>query len=44
MDPLGGQADLPSFPKRLLWFVGLWLGGVAAIGIVGLVIKLALHG
>ena len=44
MDPQSGQADLPSFPRRLLWFVGLWLGGVAAISILGLVIKLALHG
>lgn len=28
--------------SRLLWFVGLWVGGVAAVGIVGLVIKLML--
>ncbi len=27
---------------RLLWFVGLWLGGVAAVSLVGLVIKLML--
>lgn len=27
---------------RLLWFVGLWIAGVAALGIVGYVIKLLL--
>jgi hypothetical protein len=44
MDLQSGRAGLPSLPKRLLWFVGLWLGGVAAIGILGLAIKLALRG
>ena len=44
MDLQSGRAGLPSFPQRLLWFVGLWLGGVAAISIFGLAIKLALHG
>lgn len=28
--------------RRLLWFVGLWLGGVAAVSVVGLLIKLVL--
>lgn len=28
--------------SRLLWFVGLWVGGVAAVGVIGLVIKLML--
>ncbi|MCR9071245.1 MAG: hypothetical protein NXI18_05955 [Alphaproteobacteria bacterium] len=28
--------------KRLAWFVGLWLAGVAAVGAVGLLIKLVL--
>ena len=28
--------------SRLLWFVGLWLGGVAAVSAIGLVIKLML--
>lgn len=27
---------------RLMWFGGLWVGGVAAVGVVGLAIKLAL--
>ena len=27
---------------RLAWFVGLWLAGVAAVGAVGLIIKLVL--
>jgi len=26
--------------KRLAWFVGLWIAGVATVAIVGLVIKL----
>lgn len=28
--------------RKLLWFVGLWLAGVAVVTVVGLVIKLAL--
>lgn len=28
--------------SRLLWFAGLWLGGVIAVALVGLAIKLAL--
>jgi hypothetical protein len=28
--------------KRLLWFSGLWLAGVAAVGLVGLAVKLLL--
>lgn len=28
--------------KKLLWFAGLWLAGVATVGAVALVIKLAL--
>lgn len=28
-----------SFPRRLFWFVLLWLGGVAATGLVSLIIK-----
>jgi hypothetical protein len=27
---------------RLLWFVGLWLGGVATVTLVGIIIKLML--
>ena len=40
-------ADRPARPalaRRLLWFVGLWLAGVAAVAAVGLVIKLMLKG
>jgi preprotein translocase subunit Sss1 len=29
--------------RRLAWFAGLWAAGVAAVGIVGLAIRLALH-
>lgn len=31
--------DKRLFATRLLWFVGLWAGGVMAITIVGLIIK-----
>jgi hypothetical protein len=30
-------------PKQLAWFVGLWAAGVAAVALVGLAIRLALH-
>lgn len=29
---------------RLLWFVALWAGGVAALGAIGLLIRLVLKG
>ncbi|MBT0956908.1 DUF2474 family protein [Alphaproteobacteria bacterium KMM 3653] len=28
--------------KRLLWFVGIWLASVAALGVVAYVIRLAI--
>ncbi len=28
-----------SLPKKLLWFAGLWAMGVAAVTVLGLVIK-----
>jgi hypothetical protein len=35
---MGGKATL----RRLLWFAALWAGGVLAMGVLGLIIKLAL--
>lgn len=35
-------APHPTVRQRLLWFVGLWIAGVAAVGALALVIKLAL--
>ncbi|MBP2160740.1 MULTISPECIES: DUF2474 family protein [Asticcacaulis] len=29
--------------KKLLWFAGLWLAGVATVGAVAMVIKLMLN-
>lgn len=31
-----------STTRKLLWFVGLWAGGVLAVTVVGLAIKLAI--
>jgi hypothetical protein len=31
-----------SLPRRLFWFVALWVLGVGTVGIVGYIIKLAL--
>ncbi len=28
--------------RKLMWFAGLWIAGVAAVALVGLVIKVAL--
>jgi hypothetical protein len=36
------DAPPPSLASRLGWFVLLWLGGVAAVALVGLIIKLML--
>jgi hypothetical protein len=33
----------PQLPMRLLWFAGLWLAGVAAVAIVGLLIRAILY-
>ena len=33
---------MPRLSSQLLWFVGLWLAGVLAVGIVGYGIKLML--
>ncbi len=31
-------------PRRVLWFVALWAGGVAAVTVVGLLLRLAMRG
>ena len=31
-----------STAKKLLWFAGLWAGGVLAVAVVGFAIKLAI--
>jgi hypothetical protein len=36
------QQQPGSLPTRLLWFAGLWLAGVAAVALVGLLIRAAL--
>jgi hypothetical protein len=30
--------------RRLAWFVGLWLAGVAVVSAVAMLIRLVLHG
>ncbi|UAJ09568.1 DUF2474 domain-containing protein [Polymorphobacter megasporae] len=37
------SAPESSTAKRLAWFVGLWVAGVATVAAVGLVIRLWLH-
>lgn len=37
------MAARSSFARRLAWFIGLWLAGVAAVTVVGLIIRFALH-
>lgn len=36
------MAPAPLY-QRLAWFVALWAGGVMAVGVVGLAIKLMLR-
>lgn len=36
--------NLKGSGQKMLWFIGLWLGGVAAVSLVGLLIKWALSG
>jgi hypothetical protein len=39
MGPLQGTLWL----RRLAWLVALWLGGVAALGVVALVLRVLMH-
>jgi hypothetical protein len=34
---------MPGLPKRLAWFMGLWIASVLALAVVGLAIKLVLR-
>jgi len=40
--PITTEDQPRSLWQRLLWFVALWAGSVAALGIVGYAIKLVL--
>ncbi|NDV86046.1 DUF2474 domain-containing protein [Aurantimonas aggregata] len=43
--PAGEPGDAPaSLWKRLGWFVLLWLGGIAAVSLLGLIIRSVLIG
>jgi preprotein translocase subunit Sss1 len=42
MPTITDSAGTKPLWQRLLWFVGLWAGSVAALGIVGYAIKLVL--
>ena len=45
--PLPARARVGLMPeglRRVLWFVGLWVAGVLAVGTVGLLIRWALRG
>lgn len=33
---------MPLWSRRLLWFVGLWVAGVSAVGLLAYVIRLML--
>jgi hypothetical protein len=36
------QQDAPSVSKRLLWFAGLWLAGVATVALIAYGIRAVL--
>jgi hypothetical protein len=35
-----GDAAQPSWPSRLLWFIGLWLAGVSMVAAISYGIRL----
>jgi hypothetical protein len=37
---MAARDDKSSLPKRLLWFVALWLGGVGTVAIVAYGLRL----
>ncbi len=39
---MAGNAE-PRLSMRLLWFAGLWLAGVAAVALIGLLIRAVLY-
>jgi hypothetical protein len=39
---MAATTPYPPVRQRLLWFVALWIAGVAAVGALALAIKLAL--
>jgi hypothetical protein len=41
-DPGAAAAPVPPRWQRLAWFVGLWLAGVAAVGAVAFLFRLAM--
>jgi len=38
-----GEREPPGLGRQLVWFAGLWLAGVAAVTLVGLIIKTVLN-
>jgi len=32
--------EQPSLPRRLFWFIALWAGGVATVGIISYILRL----
>jgi hypothetical protein len=34
------EQNRPPLPQRLLWFVGLWLGGVGAVALISFGLRL----
>jgi fatty acid desaturase len=38
------RRDPGSLPRQLVWFVGLWLAGVASVGALALLIRWLLPG
>ncbi len=41
--PIITPPQVPPLWQRLLWFVGLWAGGVITIGAVAMVLRWVLH-
>ncbi len=37
-----GSPDAPGWGRRLLWFVGLWVAGVAAVAAVAYALRWAI--
>ena len=36
---MGGEPQMPPLAHRLMWFAGLWIGGVSTVALISLALR-----